>query len=130
MYALKVQINNQPPVTGGANDLSVLSAILTCCGKLGPDTVPPRHEPGQDFTFRLGGLTSRSMGAADEHLIWLEHVPLKVGDIVTVQIVETENTDPVISGEQARQRQDDEREYFEHCKEVYFDLRGKYEPEG
>ncbi len=130
MFALKVQINNDTPVTGGAKDLGVLSALLTCSGKLGPASVPFRDDETQDFTFRLGGLTSRANGELDEHLVWLEHRKLKLGDKVTVQIVETDNVDAVRSGRVAEEAADDERVYFEHCKQAYFDLRGKYESEG
>jgi hypothetical protein len=130
MFALKVKINDAPPVTGGANDLGVLSAILTCSGKLGPYSVPSRGDETQDFTFRLGGLTSRAKGVTDEHLVWLEHQKLKPGDRVLVEIIETEEVDAVRSGREAEEAADDERAYFEHCKQAYFDLRDKYESEG
>ena len=130
MFALKVQINDLPPVVGGADDLGVLSAILTCVGKLGPLSIPSRDEETQDFTFRLGGLTSRSKGSVNEHLVWLENNALKLGDIVTIQIIEVEHSDPVISGEEAAQREHDEKEYFNHCKRAYFEMRDKYENEG
>ena len=130
MYALKVKINDQAVVIGGADDLGVLSAILTCTGKLGPLSVPSRGDETQDFSFRLGGLTSRPEGETDEHLVWLQNDTLKVGDTVTVQIIEVDAADPVISGEEAQQREDDEREYFNHCKRAYFEMRDKYENEG
>ncbi len=130
MYALKVCINEESPVIGGADDLGVLTAIVTCTGKLGHASVPSRGDEFQDFSFRLGGLTSRPIGTTDEHLVWLSHEGLKVGDKITIEIVEADRTDPVISGKEAEQRPDDEREYFEHCKRAYLEMRGKYEPEG
>lgn len=130
MFALKVRINNQKPVIGGADDLGVLSAIVTGTGKLGSNSCPSSDDEAQDFTFRLGGLTSRPQGTLDEHLVWLTHEELKPGDTITVEIIETDQVDPVISGEEAQQRKDDEREYFEHCKRVYFEMRSKYEAEG
>ena len=129
MYALKVKINDERPVVGGADDLCVLSAHVTCAGKLGSRTVPSREGESSDFSFRLGGLTSRGPGLKDEHLEWLSHWELKVGDKVAIEIVDVEKADPVISGKEAEQRANDEKEYFEHCKQVYFDLRGKYENE-
>jgi hypothetical protein len=129
MFALKVQINEDTPVTGGAKDLGVLSAILTCAGKLGPASVPGRNDETHDFTFRLGGLTSRAKGEVDEHLVWLEYRELKLGDRLTIQIVETDKVDAVCSGREAEEAADDERAYFEHCKQTYLDLRGKYESE-
>jgi hypothetical protein len=130
MFALKVQINDQTPVVGGADDLGVLSAIVTCVGRLGALSAPNRDDETQDFTFRLGGLTSRPKGSADEHLVWLENNTLQVGDKITIEITEVEKTDPVISGQEAAQREDDEREYFNHCKRAYFEMREKYENEG
>ena len=130
MYAFKVRINNQKPVIGGADDLGVLSAIITGTGKLGANSCPSRDDETQDFTFRLGGLTSRPNGTSDEHLVWLTHDELKPGDTITVEIIEADHADPVVSGEEAQQRQDDEREYFEHCKRAYFEMRSKYETEG
>ncbi len=130
MFALKVQINDSDAVTGGAIDLGVLNAILTCTGKLGPSSVPSRDDETHDFTFRLGGLTSRAKGVVDEHLVWMERRELKVGDKVTVQIVETNDVDPVRSGREAEEAAQDERAYFEHCKQAYLDLRGKYETQG
>ena len=129
MYAFKVSLNGQEPVVGGAEDLGVLSAILTATGKLGSASVPHREDEAQDFTFRLGGLTSRPKGRTDEHLVWVQVDALKPGDIVTVEIVETESVHPVISGKEAEQREHDEREYFEHCKRAYFEMREKYEGE-
>ncbi len=128
MFALKVQINDTRPVIGGADDLGVLSAILTCSGRLGPSSIPSYEDETQDFHFRLGGLTSRPKGKTDEHLVWLEHRHLKVGDKVLVEIVETEEVDIVRTGTEAQEAADDERVYFEHCKQTYFDLRDKYEP--
>jgi hypothetical protein len=127
MYALKVCINNQKPIVGGADDLGVLTAIITATGRLGAHSSPSRDDETQEFSFRLGGLTSRPKGTTDEHLTWLSHDDLKVGDTVRVEIIETENVDPVVSGEEAQQRRDDEHEYFEHCKRVYFEMRDKYE---
>ena len=130
MYALKVRINDQQPVIGGSDDLGVLSAIVTGTGKLGPNSCSNRDDGTQEFSFRLGGLTSRPEGVVDEHLVWLTHEELKPGDTITVEIIEADHADPIVSGEEAQQRQDDEREYFEHCKRAYFEMRSKYETEG
>jgi hypothetical protein len=75
------------------------------------------------------GLTSRPKGSKNEHLLWLTCEELKVGDTVTVELIETEHADPVVSGEEAKQHESGERQYFEHCKEIYLRMRSKYEPE-
>lgn len=130
MYALKVQINDQPPVVGGADDLGVLTAIVTCGGRLGAATVPSPENEEPYFDIHLGGLTSRGEGVADEHLRWLSNLALKPGDVVTVSIIEADHTDPVVSEETAREHEENEQELYEYCKKVYLDLRGKYESEG
>jgi len=127
VYAIKVQINDGPATLGGAPDLSVLTAILSAAGRLGPATVLKRDAVTPHFSFRLGGLTSRGEGQRDEHVGWLESNDLNLGDRVSLQIVETENPDPIVGGKEAEQRKSDEREYFEHCKRTYLALREKYE---
>ncbi|MBC3873023.1 hypothetical protein [Undibacterium flavidum] len=129
MYGLKVRINDNPCIVGGADDLSVLSAILTCSGKLGDATNPPSGDDTQEFMFRLGGLTSRIDGATDEHLVWVENHDLKLGDKVIIEIVDVDIADSIISGEEAKERAYNEQTYFEHCKRAYFELREKYELE-
>ncbi len=104
MYAIKVQVNSNWPVIGGAKDLSVLSAILTLAGKLGEASHPHRGDKTVDFTFRLGGLTSRGPGVEDEHLVWLEERDLKLGDRLTFEIVETEAPSAIESGSKAEER--------------------------
>ena len=129
MYALKVRINDQAPVVGGADDLGVLNAIVNCAGKLGSAAVPHREDATQDFFVSLSGLTSRPTGNTNEHLSWLSHVALKPGDKVTIEIIETETADPVANGVEAERHQSEQHEYFEHCKRIYLGLRSKYEPE-
>jgi len=130
MYAFKVSVNGEPPVVGGASDLGVLTAILTGTGRLGPDSVPHRNGKPQDFFFRLGGLTARAAGQADEHLEWLQIDEMKLGDTVTIEIVETRAVHSVTGGiSQADQHAHDERKYFEHCKKTYFEMRSKFEDE-
>ena len=130
MYVLRVQINDESPVVGGMEDLGVLSAIVTGVGKLGPASHPSRPDETAEFHLRLGGLTSRAPGQRDEHVEWVSHRELRVGDKVVVELLDSEVADPVVSGKEAEERAQDERAYFEHCRRVYMDLKAKYEPEG
>jgi len=129
MYALKVQINDQAPVIGGAEDLGVLNAIVSCVGMLGSAAVAHRDGETEDFFVTLAGLTSRSIGLTDEHLYWLSQVPIKPGDRILVELIETETADAIARGDISENQQVSEREYFEHCKQVYLEMRSKYEPE-
>jgi len=65
---------------------------------------------------------------SDEHLGWIALRELRVGDRITVEVLEETLAHPVESEWEAEKRAHDEREYFEHCKRVYLDLRSKYEP--
>ncbi|MBB3118115.1 hypothetical protein [Pseudoduganella violacea] len=127
MYALKVSINDGAPIVAGADDLAVLNTIINCVGQLGPATMPNGTEQAVDLHVSIGGLTGRRDGASDEHLGWLKMQPLQVGDTITVQLIETSAVDAPISGEAAAERKRDEKEYFEHCRRVYLELKDKYE---
>jgi hypothetical protein len=127
MYALKVQINDEAPVIAGADDLGVLTATVTCVGKLGSGSRSGHEDEPADLFITVGGLSSRTSGRPDEHLTWLSQKPLRPGDVLSVEVLDTSTADAPISGKEAEQRKHDEREYFEHCKKVYLRLREKYE---
>lgn len=129
MRALRVTINGGKPVVAGADDLGVLSLIVSCVGALGPKARSPRGDEGEQAKLDLGGLTSRADGVTDEHVNWLSQLPLKVGDKIEVEIVETDSPDPIDAAAEVKRRESDAREYYEHCKETYLKLREHYEPE-
>lgn len=127
MYALKVQVNKEDPIVAGAADLCVLNAIINCVGKLGEAARTARDEEEADLFLTVGGLTERLEDLPDEHLRWASNRTLHVGDIVSVEIIETDFADHPGDAAAAEKRRHDEREYFEHCKKVYLQLREKYE---
>jgi hypothetical protein len=95
MFALRVRINDEEPVTGGAEDLSVISAGVTGVGLLGPASIPSRPDEGQEFFISLGGLSPETPDSEREHLYWIKLRYLKVGDKVTIEIIETDTASPV-----------------------------------
>src|SRR5262245_16654015 len=103
MRALRVTINGGTPVIAGADDLGVLSLIVSCVGALGPKTRSPRSDDA--ITLDLGGLTSRGNNVPDEHIDWLSRVPLKVGDRIQAELIETESPDPIDRARLAKQRE-------------------------
>lgn len=127
MYALKVQVNSESSIVAGAPDLGVLNAIINCVGTLGEATREVREGKKADLFLSVGGLTSRLQDLPDEHLRWVSNRLLLVGDIVRVEIVETDSVHAPVDAHEAEKRQHDEREYFEHCKKVYLELREKFE---
>ncbi len=127
MYALSVRINRGDVVLAGADDLGVLNASVNCVGKLGSASYPHReNDEAADLFLTVGGLTARDPHEPDEHLNWLSNHPLQIGDVVSVEIVETSTAHAPMSGREAEKMKHDEREYFEHCKRVYLELKEKY----
>lgn len=107
MIGFEVQINDEAPVTAGAEDLSVLTAILTM--------VFAR----QDLSLRVGGMISRS-ATDNEMLDWVDR-RLQAGDTVKLKVIERASgsealrhtrTDPDLE-EKAQ------RKYYERLKEEY-----------
>ena len=128
MLALRVTINDKKSIVAGAEDLSVLSAMVTLTGKLGRKAVDPgRGRP--DMFLGVGGLTARPGRRKDEHLRWTPHLKLKVGDRVLVELVEAMKTDRVVDRRVAGRKSIDEREHYKDLKKRYFELKKKYEPE-
>ena len=107
--------------------MGVLTTTISAVGKLGSASRPHRAVEDVDIHLRLGGLTSRGPGIQDDHLVWFEDYDLKPGDKVSLEVIEAAASDPVQSGKPAQQRADDEREYYAHCKKVYFELKEKYD---
>ena len=83
MRAFVVRLNGKRLCTAGIGRNGVLTAIVNWVNG------SPRGDREDHFFFHVGGLDS----STDEHVTY--DVPeLKVGDTVTVRIVETERIDP------------------------------------
>ena len=107
MLCFEVRINDGPPVTAGAEEISVLAAMVNYVAK--------RHE----IDIRVGGLVSPSEGDC-EHLDWIEE-DLRVGDSISIRVVESE--EPA----QPASRRRDDPELAEREKRMYFEkLRKEY----
>jgi len=128
MFALRLTINKRKPVVAGAEDLSVLSTNISLVGRLGSETAD-RDPRKPNMHVHLGGLTSRRGKKPDEHLRWLPHTKLKVGDRVLVEIIETEKVGRVVERSKARGKSNDERRFYRELKKQYLELKKKYEPE-
>jgi hypothetical protein len=90
MIALAVYLNGKKLTVAGAEDLGVLSAILSAGGTLGKTTVPYRKNNRRRVSVHLsvGGLTRRPNGQ-DEHLRWIRVKPVRIGDMISVRIIRT-----------------------------------------
>ncbi|HEY2586241.1 MAG TPA: hypothetical protein VGI81_10805 [Tepidisphaeraceae bacterium] len=89
-----MRVNGKRVCIAGAEDLGVLSAHVTASGKLGGKTTPARpDETTGEVFYSVGGLTARPDPKKNVHLRWKSVAPLKVGDIVQIEVVETEKAD-------------------------------------
>jgi hypothetical protein len=106
MIAFEVSVNGKRVCTAGADDLGVLSAIISACGKLGKRTISARpDETSGDVHYSVGGLTSRRDSRKDVHVRWKSVAPLQIGDVVKVGVVETHKVDrPKIRTKAKRKR--------------------------
>jgi hypothetical protein len=103
MIAFEVSLNGKRICTAGADDLGVLSTIISACGKLGKKTVEYRpDETYGEIHYSVGGLTSRSNSKKNIHLKWKSVAPLTIGDVVHVKVVETEKVDRAKSRTRAK----------------------------
>jgi hypothetical protein len=92
MIGLAVYLNGKRMTVAGADDLCVLNAIVNAVGELGTSTVRVGKRRSVDLHLSVGGLTRRAKGK-DEHLRWIKHRRLKIGDKISVQIVQTDKPD-------------------------------------
>jgi hypothetical protein len=99
MIALVVSVNGQRVCTIGVGDSGVVSAHVTWVGRAG--------EPG-DLDLGIGGLDSRT----DEHIRWPRPPEIKVGDTVTIQVIETEIVDTPTDRKTPAQLREEEREFL------------------
>ena len=93
MIALEVRLNGKRICVAGAEDLAVLTAMVTASGPLGRKTVPVRSDEICDIYYRVGGLTGRCDESKDVHLTWRKFEPLGVGDSLQITILETRKAD-------------------------------------
>lgn len=93
MIGLTVYLNKKKLAVAGADDLCVLNAIVNAVGELGKSTTRMGKRRTVHLWLSVGGLTRRPKGTEDEHLRWVGHQRLRIGDRITVQIVRTDRPD-------------------------------------
>ena len=128
MLALEVFLNNRKLALAGADDLVVLSSIVSAVGKLGRNVAGTKAQKGYHVFLHVGGLTGRKNRIRGEHLAWIEMRKLKVGDKILVRVRKVTEADPPIEAcPEDIKRVREEREEFRWVKARYLKLRRKYE---
>ena len=108
MLCFEVLINGVVVSTAGVDSDGVMSAIVNWV------TPNPRMQRSQELIVNLGGISGGN------YTTWLNR-DLRVGDEVTVRIVERETADEpttVVRDSEARIRED-KRRYFEEMKKEF-----------
>jgi len=130
MIAFQVSLNGIPLTTAGSSKMSVLNTIVDAIGKLGPDSPGTKTKKnGYELHLTVGGLASESEEDPGMFLNWCERKLVRIGDEISIQIVETETTDEPVSTKENTPLRTEKRERanWELAKETYFKSRDKYE---
>lgn len=107
MIAFQVKLNGELLTIAGAEDLCVLSVDLTCMGGIGVRTRQLERDEerhGVLTLLRAGGLTSRE--GEDELLNWIDGVYPKIGDEISVKLVEVERSSLPVKKSERKDVQD------------------------
>jgi hypothetical protein len=117
MIAFVVSVNGQRVATIGIGDSGVLDTIVGWSGRTG--------EPG-DLRLSIGGLDSHT----DEHVRWSDPPEIKVGDTVSVQVIETDTVDPPTDRKTPAQLREEERAFLTEMEAEHQDrMRRKIDEE-
>lgn len=122
MIAFRVKLNGRKVSTAGLSGYHVVSAIATSVLR-GPDVVGKvrrRRSAEPELKFELGGLWTSPDGAR-EHVSWTNIHALKVGDRLSLEIVDTESADEPLhrSRTEAFTIETAERNQLRHLLEKY-----------
>jgi hypothetical protein len=119
MIAFEIAIDGQKTCTAGVAPTGISSVIASWVRRPARDLATDEPLPGrfeEELTLEAGGLTHDPDGAA-VHVRWLRQ-PLKVGQRITLTVVETAEADPPLS----RDREDPtlaeraKRQYYERLR--------------
>jgi hypothetical protein len=122
MIAFRIKLNRRKIATAGLPGHHVLSAIATSVVRA-PDALRlarPRRPSRRELRFELGGLWIAPDGA-QEHVSWTKILPLRPGDKLSIEVVETERVDEPShrSRTEATDREASERRYLRYLKKKY-----------
>jgi hypothetical protein len=99
MIAFVVKVNEQCVGTIGIGDSGVLNTIVSWLGRTG--------EPG-DLHLSIGGLDTHT----DEHVRWSDPPEIKIGDTVSIQVIETDTVDTPIDRKTPAQLREEEQAFL------------------
>ena len=133
MILLEVLLNGEKLALAGTEDLCVLSATFNATGKLGRQSHGTKGEKSDHELFlHVGGLTSRKPPTEDEHLSWISHRQIDLGDEVVLRFSQGDAADKPHKTKDAAGNMTEisEKKMFEMARDEYFRLKSKYEVDG
>ena len=98
MLAFRVSLNRKRVATTGIAGPHVLSAIVASVLRSQDDRLKWKHPSRftrKELDLDLGGMISRADGTK-EHVRWA-HLTLKIGDTVTIKIVDSDRVDDPVN---------------------------------
>ena len=128
MLAFEVFVDDQRICLAGFEDWAVMSTIISAVSRS-----EPMPDGRNEIELSVGGLSERDASGIAHHLRWVR-TELKVGSIVTVNIVDTDQPDePVRRYRSDREVQDSpftDEEIEEMERADWLRLKAKFEPGG
>jgi hypothetical protein len=110
MRAFEVRLNGQKITTAGTGKDGVLSAIVNCLARQG----------NEDLFFSVSGLISD----VNQHVTWIEHQPLQVGDTVQIEVVEAASLDEAVGQKSPEDHRKSKEDYVRKLvKQLGWEIR-------
>jgi hypothetical protein len=129
MIVLEVRVNGDLLATAGQNDLCVLNTIVDAVGVLGSESIGTKVEKeGFALSLNVGGLSARTDDGTGNHLRWISHGAIQVGDEICIRILEAETADPPAAEKTSCEIDDEEveRKRWESACDFYLKHKAKY----
>lgn len=131
MYTFEITVNDERRVVAGADDLAVLSTIISLHGALGRSTylTPQQERRGLQLSLGVTGLSHSGPVRPAEHRRWVERC-LQPGDTVRIALVDQPRADPALRDAPEPTPEQQQREHYDWCKKMYHGQKALYEEGG
>lgn len=123
MLAFEIMINGEKVLAAGVEDWDLIHADIMA--RRAKEAIE-----SDEYELSVGGLPQQIEDGKLEHIRW-GRTELKLGDQITIRLIETDAADPPIrryrSDRQVQEEPFTEEEILEMQKETYIELKKKFE---
>ena len=131
MIVMEIALNGKVLAKAGREDMGVLSAVVSASGMLGNESVGKlvgKDDSEYGIDLHVGGLSAPMGGKEGEHAKWVENNEIKLGEEITIRLVEADEADAElksnpttydVSEEEQRERWEAARDYFFYYKDLF-----------